>query len=175
LGHRHIALLTKNLEIFFYGNSFNGYRQGLAEAGLPFDEKLVINVGTGDRLEAYQATRKYFETNPAPSAIIACRDYLAAGACKAVTERKLLIGQDVSIIGFDNFSWTTGQSMLTTFNEPARKLGSLAAEMMLARIAHGFQPIEEREIEAPIILRTSVGPCKNCNINSVPFEFLITT
>lgn len=174
-GHRHIALITKQLDIYFYGNAFNGYRQGLAEAGLQFDEKLVINVGTGDRLEAFQITKDFFETNPIPSAIIACRDYLAAGAYKAVTDKGLIVGQDVSLIGFDNLSWAGGQNVLTTFNEPARKLGSVAAEMILDRVKHGFQPIEEREIEASIILRTSIGPCNKPNINSVPFEFLITT
>ena len=37
-------------------------------------------------------------------------------------------------------------------------MGAVAAEMLVERIVTGWQPVEKREIPAPLILRQSVGP-----------------
>ena len=162
-GHRQIALLTSELNSYFYKNAFEGYKTGLKKAGIEFDENLVIIVKERGRAEvAYTTTKHYLDNHLTPTAIIACRDYLAAGAWQAITEKGLNIGTDVSIIGFDNLSWVNGEH-LTTFEEPASELGKVAAIMLIDRITYGFKPIEKRELEAPLILRSSAGPCQKTN------------
>jgi GntR family transcriptional regulator, arabinose operon transcriptional repressor len=173
-GHKHIALLTKELDSYFYRSALKGYKQGLKNAKIKFDEKLVIITKEKGHAEvAYTATKHYLDNHSTPTAIIACRDYLAAGVWQAITERGLNIGTDVSIIGFDNLSWPEGKN-LTTFNEPAMELGTVAAEMILDRITYGFKPIEKRELEAPLILSSSVGPCQESNANSIPLKLYKT-
>jgi len=163
LGHRRIAFLTRPLELFFYRKALDGYRQGLRHAGIAFDDSLVITSGhmrsPVDSVGAYVEMRKFLATNPAPTAIVACRDYLAGGACRACEEAGLEVGRDVSVIGFDDVSWPQPAPFLTTFREPTYDLGAVAAEMLVDRLVSGWRPVERREVEAPLVLRRSIGPC----------------
>ena len=42
-------------------------------------------------------------------------------------------------------------------------LGAVAARMLLAQLAGTARPGERCEIEAPLVLRRSVGPCLACD------------
>ena len=161
LGHKRIALLSGELDKVFYGEALKGYKNALQELNIEFDQSLIVTVDhyAIDGTEAYKAVQNHLENNPTPSAIIACRDYLAWGACQALEAAGLKIGYDISVIGFDNITWPGEESFLTTFNEPAWELGSVAAEMLVDRLNFGWKPAEKREIEASLILRKSVGPC----------------
>jgi len=167
--HQKVALLTGKLNSYFYKSAFKGYKNGLKHAGLDFDEQLIITVAEDNTETAYMTMKKYLNEQSMPTAIIACRDYLAAGAWQAIKEQGLNIGTGVSIIGFDNLSWQDNNE-LTTFNEPAMELGKVAAEMLIERITYGFKPVEKRELEAPLILRSSVGPCQVLSSYSLPLK-----
>ena len=165
LGHRRIAFLTRPLELFFYRHAFEGYQCGLHDVGIDFDDSLVITTSNStkprDSIRAYVRIKEFLAENPPPTALIACRDYLANGACQAFEEAGIKIGRDISIIGFDDFSWSQSTPSLTTFAEPMQELGAVAAEMLVDRLISGWQPVEKREIEAPLIIRRSVGLCPN--------------
>lgn len=162
LGHRRIALLTRPPTMFFYNNALKGYRNGLANAGIAFDENMVIVMvqeDCPDSVGAYTRMREFLAGHPAPTALVACRDYLARGAYEALTEAGHEVGRDVSLIGFDDFSWPQANPFLTTFREPAEELGAVAAEMLVSRLISGWRPVERREVEAPLVVRKTVGPC----------------
>jgi LacI family transcriptional regulator len=168
--HKKIVLLTRELDSFFYKNALKGYKQGLENAGISFNPDFIISLKTLNGSESsYMLIREYLKWNSKPTAIIACRDELAAGAWQAIVDAKLIIGQDISIIGFDDLSWPAGKN-LTTFAEPARELGNVAAEMLIERITYGFKSVEKRELEAPLILRSSVGPCHELSRDSLPLK-----
>jgi DNA-binding LacI/PurR family transcriptional regulator len=161
MGHRRILLLTGELDRVFYSAAFEGYKTALKELNIEFNQSQVITVDhyAIDGTEAYKAMQHYLENHPPPTAIVACRDYLAWGACQALRTKNIKIGYDVSIIGFDNITWPGEESFLTTFNEPAWDMGCVAAEMLVERLIFGWKPVEKREIEASLILRRSAGPC----------------
>jgi DNA-binding LacI/PurR family transcriptional regulator len=163
LGHRRIALLMRPRELFFYGQAFEGYQAGLEEAGLPFDESRVAVVehvdSPVDSVGAFLKTQEFLKARPDTTAIVACRDYLAGGACRAATESGRGIGRDLSIIGFDDTTWPQEHPFLTTFMEPMESLGAVAAQMLIDRLVAGAGHAEKREMEAPLIVRRSVGPC----------------
>ncbi len=156
MGHEKIALIAKDFNQNFYMDAYEGYKNGLKEAGLPFDEKLVIIAEEKD-FGAYEAVNDFLKSNALPNAFVACRDYLAHGACTALRERGIMIGRDVSIIGFDNLTWPDNHTYLTTFNEPVHELGAEAAEMLLEIMDSGNLNLIKKEIEAPLILRRSAG------------------
>ena len=157
MGHKKIALISRDINSLFYKDAFEGYKTGLTEAGLIFDDKLLIISDFTESLSAYHAVNKFLNSNEMPDAFVACRDYLAYGICKALTEKNILIGKDVSVIGFDNLTWPEDNSYLTTFSEPAHELGAKAAEMLIKRMDSGNLALEKKEVEAPLILRQSVG------------------
>lgn len=159
MGHRRIMFLTRPTELFFYSEALQGFKDGLADAGLPFNEEMVVISTPVNALGAYLKMREYLEGHAVPTGVVAGRDYLAHGAAQALEERKLVIGRDVSLIGFDDVSWPESANLLTTFAEPSREMGALAAEMLVERLISGWKPIERREVGASLILRSSVGPC----------------
>ncbi len=159
MGHQRIALLIRPPEMFFYREALEGFQDGLADAGIPFSEDRVILSPAPDALGAYRRMREYLEGHPSPTGIVAGRDYMAQGAAEALEERGLVIGRDVSLIGFDDVTWPRSKEFLTTFSEPNYELGEAAAEMLMERLISGWRPIERREVGAALILRRSVGPC----------------
>jgi DNA-binding LacI/PurR family transcriptional regulator len=159
MGHRRIAFLGLPPTKYFYSDAREGYRAGLAEAGIPVDESLIATVDGGcDPLSAYIAARPLLSLPQRPTAIVTGRDLEANGACRAIQETGLIVGRDISVFGFDDNSWPGSESLLTTFREPCEELGNVAAEMLVARILYGWHPPERRELEAPMIFRQSVGP-----------------
>ena len=158
LGHRRIGFVTRSPRTFFYGKSREGYVAGLEEAGIPFAEDLVVESEGHDNLTSYFTAKRLLKVDPAPTAIVAARDYHAHGAYTAFTEAGYVVGRDVSLIGFDDVTWPTGREFLTTYREPNFELGVEAARMLIERIVHGWRPPEKRELECPFLLRRSAGP-----------------
>lgn len=158
LGHRRIAFLGREPGYVFYGQARQGYEEGLREAGIPLDESLIAVCEQTDALSGYFAAKSLLQLNAPPTAILAARDTLAEGACRAVEERGMRVGFDVSVIGFDHMTWPGGEEFLTTFHEPCYEMGSAAAEMLVARIVNRLLPKEKRKFDTPFILRRSAGP-----------------
>jgi DNA-binding LacI/PurR family transcriptional regulator len=160
MGHENIAIVTNPTSRLFYAEALEGFKRGLKISGLEFKDKSVIVSESGQELGAYQATRKYFDklSESIPTAFVACRDYLAYGACSAIKEKRFEIGRDISVIGFDNITWPEADSFLTTFQEPAKEMGCVAAQMLLERLLTGCTIIERREVPSPLIIRSSAGP-----------------
>ena len=157
-GHRRIALISRDPNILFYGETRKGFEAGLEEAGLSADDTLMIESQGYDALAAYFAASDLMALRPRPTAIVAARDFLARGVCEAVAKAGLEVGSDVSVIGFDDLSWPQEDPVLTTYRLPARELGCVAGEMLVEQIVNGWQPPEKRELDAPLVLRRSAGP-----------------
>lgn len=158
LGHRRIGLVATVPHRAFYEKTVEGYRAALRQLNIPIDEHLIALCPATSSLDAYAATRQLLDSELRPTAIVAGRDLHAEGICRAATERNLVIGRDLSVIGFDDVSWPQSPSMLTTFQEPCYELGAAAALMLIERMRHERIGIEKREIPAPLLLRRSAGP-----------------
>jgi LacI family transcriptional regulator/LacI family repressor for deo operon, udp, cdd, tsx, nupC, and nupG len=81
---------------------------------------------------------------------------LAIGALLACRKRGIGVPQDLSIIGFDNIE--TSQYVtpaLTTVHQPKLRLGQLAMEMLLDRLAG--RPVENQLLPTELIVRESTA------------------
>ena len=158
LGHRRIGYVGRPRSRCFYGHSEDGWRDGLAHAGLGVDGALLRHCGDSEAVGGFLAAREMLALADPPTAIVAARDLFAEGVCEAVKERGAVLGRDVSVVGFDDVSWPDGRAFLTTFREPCEEMGGAAVEMLADRIADPGLPAEDRVIEAKLILRRSAGP-----------------
>jgi len=158
LGHRRIALVARDPSYAHYGHVHRGYIAGLQEASIPFDEALVAICEKTDALSGYLATRPLLNLANPPTGIVAGRDTIAEGVCRAVKEAGLMVGHHVSVIGFDDLTWPQEEPFLTTFREPCYEMGAAAVEMLIERIVNGWRPPEKRRFDTPFILRRSAGP-----------------
>ena len=158
LGHRRIGCITGPSYLTPSADRVAGYREALGAAGVPLDEALVV---TGDfqHESGYRACRQLLALPEPPTAIFACNDLMAVGAICALHEAGLAVPDDVSVVGYDDIplaSYTVPR--LTTIAQPARAIGQLAAERLIARLQQATVPPAHQRLPVHLVERDSCKP-----------------
>lgn len=157
LGHRRIGLI-KGTDFDSNGiERLQGFYMGMEKNGLPVQKEYLVD---GDFIEenAYQATIKLLSCKVRPTAIIAHNNLMCIGAYRALRDMNISIPQEISLIGFDNFSFSEHlQPTITLIDRPEKEMGELAAKMILERIS-GEYTGEARKIVFPVKLKIG-GSC----------------
>jgi len=161
LGHQRIAHLAAPLELMFTHYRLLGYRQALEEAGLPWDEDLVMHVPRLTEEEGHRAAQTLLGLDSPPTAIAACSDLMALTAMTAAGERGLVVGQDVAITGYDDIPLAQYcHPTLTTVHQPVYRIATTLCRMLI-QITRGEEPKECEILEKPtLITRESSGARK---------------
>ena len=134
LGHRRIAHIVGHPAHGASNWRLDGYRRGLAEAGLPFAPELVVP-GEFSFESGVRAAATLLALNEPPTAVFAANDDMAAGVIHAALERGLRIPQDLSVCGFDDTPMSRQIfPSLTTIHQPTDEMGRLATQALLALI-----------------------------------------
>jgi LacI family transcriptional regulator len=157
LGHRRIGFITGRMDIACSLDRLQGYRDGLAEIGLPYDTELVRE---GDFLQptGFREAQCLFALDDAPTAILASNDVMAFGVMDAAKAAGLTIGQDISIIGFDDtFMASQVYPALTTVRQPLEAMGETALEMLVTLLQGRKMLNPRRELPTELIIRQSTG------------------
>lgn len=122
LGHRRILFLSGDLTIRVSKERLEGYRRALTEAGIEYDENLLLG-GPFSFEYGYEAMRTW-EMDPEVTAIFCGNDLIALGAIKALKERRIKVPQDISVMGFDDiYLASINTPGLTTIRQPSYELG----------------------------------------------------
>jgi DNA-binding LacI/PurR family transcriptional regulator len=112
-----------------------GYRGALEEAGLPWSGVPVYECQGSDKELGYLAVEALFRSRQGPTAILALSDQLALGAIEWMTERRISVPQDVSVIGFDDIpEAANADPPLTTVHQDHAEKGRLAGQMLVAQL-----------------------------------------
>ena len=157
LGHRRIGFITGRMDIVCSHDRLQGYRDGLAEIGLPFDPDLVRE---GDFLQptGFKQAQSLLEMDAPPTAIVAANDMMAFGVMDAAKAASLTIGQDISIIGFDDtFAASQVYPPLTTVRQPLANMGETALEMLVTLLQGRTVLNPRRELPTELVIRQSTG------------------
>jgi LacI family transcriptional regulator len=120
-----------------------GYKEALVNAGIPFDESLVV---AGNFLQpgGFAATNQLLNLAKPPTAIFAANDLTAFGALEAIKECGLRVPHDISVIGFDDISMASQVfPPLTTVRQPLAEMGRAAVRMTIAKL-RGVEPPSQR-------------------------------
>jgi LacI family transcriptional regulator len=155
-GHRRIALLNGPERVDTARDRRRGYLDALRAAGLPVIPQYVRDVEFG-RERGATATHEMLSLKTPPEAIFSSSLILTAGMLTAVHERSLRWPDDVAIVGFGDATWTQLMSPpLTVVKQPAERLGTTAAELLLSIIRNGGPRTGQRiVVESQIVLRDS--------------------
>jgi LacI family transcriptional regulator len=122
-------------EVGIAADRFEGYRQGLVACGLRPHARYIAEGGFRDS-SGYFGMRELLKVNPRPDGVFCYNDPVAIGAMKAVLEAGLNIPNDVAIVGAGNVPHSDLLAIpLTTVDQGTCRIGSLAAELFLERIA----------------------------------------
>lgn len=148
-GHRRIGLVSGRAGLFTTKERVTGYRLGLEQAGLPFDRALIRSGGSNVE-PAQRAVKTLLSQPDPPTALITANDAMTIGALRVLRELGARVPDDVALAAFDDIPW--GDLMnpgLTAFAQPIDDIGTLAANLLLRRIA-GYGGPPERHVIAPI-------------------------
>lgn len=159
-GHKEIGIITikrKNLNI---EERFDGYRDALAEKGLPFKPELVYEVTSDSILDGAYIANKVLsraEQGVRPTAVFSpVGDMTAIGMIKEFKKRNLKVPQDIAVVGYDDIpAAEVVEPALTTVRQPKLEMGDLAINLIIDKIEKGDEALIHRELPAKFIIRES--------------------
>jgi DNA-binding LacI/PurR family transcriptional regulator len=137
LGRQTIATISGPLNMGAGIDRYDGYRDALEAAGLPFRKTLTAE---GDFFEdcGYGAMARLIARRPDIDGVFAASDLMAAGALRALREAGRRVPDDVAVVGFDDAPVASlTLPTLTTIHQPLDEMADTAAELLLRHIELG--------------------------------------
>jgi DNA-binding LacI/PurR family transcriptional regulator len=136
------------------------YRAVLQEAGLPFDEQLVIT-GNFTSRSGQDAVQKLCDLPGMKlaelDAIIASNDAMALGVLNGLEQRNITVPGQLAVFGFDDTEDARfTEPPLTTVRQPLEKLGQTSLRSVLEWLQHGKPPANV-ELPTELVIRRSCG------------------
>jgi LacI family transcriptional regulator len=131
LGHRAIVYLGSRTGSKTHELRRNGYADTCKKYGM--EPAFIINRTSSSSIEqGYVLARELFSASCPYTAIFAASDTTALGVMKAADEAGMAIPQDLSLIGFDNISYSVlSRINLTTIEQPFTALASSAVDTLI--------------------------------------------
>ncbi len=157
-GHTEVGYLRGSFRIKGFRSRFVGFQTALKKRRLPYREEYTVTLGTSMN-DAYQDMLQYLKKNPKlPTAFFADNDMIALGAMKALQERGYRIPEDVSIVGFDDLSFSAISSpALTTLRVPNKEMGKIAVRRLVELVEGiGTDTVTKTQVCPSIIYRDTV-------------------
>jgi LacI family transcriptional regulator len=163
LGHRRIAYLSDFLDSPFNFTSsryrFEGYRQALKLAGIPFRPD-YHSQGAHNRSEAHRMACELLTLAERPTAIFAASDTQAMGVLEAARSLGLRVPEDLSVIGYDDIELAE-YLQLTTIRQCLVESGKRGAQLLLRILAQWpAVPVQESIGPELVVRQTTAAPAK---------------
>jgi LacI family transcriptional regulator len=161
LGHRRIGLIN-GLEMMDFAHRRRvGYMDTLMAHGVDADSALLRSGEMSEEF-GYQSTRDMLDLENPPTAVLTSSLIMALGTRRAIEERGLTMGRDVSVITHDDelsYLRNGGEvPIFTATRSSVRDAGRRLAEMLLSNIADPFSQPKTELLEVELMVGRSTGP-----------------
>ncbi|WP_225831479.1 LacI family DNA-binding transcriptional regulator [Streptomyces sp. NK08204] len=157
LGHRRIGLVAGMPGLSTTSERIAGYRQGLAAAGLAYDDGLLVSGNSGSA-GAERATAALLALPNVPTALVTANNAMTIGALRALRRQHLSVPDDIALCCFDDFPWADLFSpRLTAIAQPSREIGTQAVRILLDRLAEPDRAARTLRLPCAFVHRTSCG------------------
>ena len=159
LGHKKIAYINPPQGLMCTELRWKGFFETMQKFNLSIIDDYVID-GDFSEESGSISMNKLLDLSEKPTAVITPNDVSAFGAMRALQNRKLFPGRDISIVGFDDIRLAAQwHPSLTTIAQPIRKIGFFAAKMLLEII--NDEPGNRHVIVEPtLIVRESTSEAR---------------
>lgn len=136
-GHKNIAIILG--DEYDIGISYRreaGYLKALNDNGIQFNKEYRI-LGNYNYRGAYDKTIKFLEDHNEVTAIFAISDIMAVGCAKAIKDKGLVVGKDISIMGFDGMDISEFYNpTITTVIQPKVEMAKISVDLLLDLMAN---------------------------------------
>lgn len=156
LGHEYIGLAIGPRRYIPTLSLLEGYRAGLREAALPFDDHLVSETlygiegghAAGSRLLGRGAT-----------GIVCASDHIALGVIRSAREAGRAVPHEVSVVGFDDAGTNAFvDPPLTSVQQPFERMAAAIVRLLDAGLRHEERGESDLKFTPELIVRASTGP-----------------
>ncbi len=155
MGCGKIAHITGPINSCMAQERLKGYREELKKATLEVDPQR-IREGDFSPLSGYQGVKQLLLDGIEIDGIFAANDQMAIGAMKAIKEYGYTIPENIKVVGFDNtFVASIVEPSLTTVNVPKYRLGVVAVEILINKIAKISSETHCTELPVNFLIRQS--------------------
>lgn len=156
LGHRKIAVMIgEENDLGISWSRLKGFIKAMEESNLDFETDNIL-VGDYNSETAYKVTREFLSKRRDISAVFCISDVMAIGVAKAIIDEGLLIGDDISLIGFDGMDVSKFYNPgITTVKQPRIEMAEKSAELLL-------QLLNEKTNNQHLILNTELIKRESC-------------
>jgi DNA-binding LacI/PurR family transcriptional regulator len=114
----------------------DGYRLGLARAGLPSDDGLAVEAASWRRPEGATAARALLHADRGVDAIVCFNDLLALGVLRALADAGVRVPDDIAVVGVDDVEdGRYSTPSLTTVALDKAQIAGTAVELLADRFA----------------------------------------
>ena len=136
--------------------------------GLP--EPAIVELGFSID-EASARLSKWFDENPPPTAIQALTNFTTLSVLTTLAERGLRMPRDISLIGFDDYTWMRARATpLTAIFQPVREMGRALWETLSARIKGDLSPAKHVLLAVRNQGSRVDRPCPRCASRNSPTQ-----
>jgi LacI family transcriptional regulator len=157
-GHKRIAFLGYNRNLYTVRARFDGYRRAMVEAGLKLES--TFECSSEEATEGIVAGM--LEERTPPTALFTANNLTTRYVLRALLDRGVKVPDEVALVGFDDFELADIlHPTLTVVRQPASELGRVAANLLFERIRRNEFPEEGNHVVLPVelVVRRSCG-CK---------------
>jgi DNA-binding LacI/PurR family transcriptional regulator len=154
LGHTRIGFLGLGEGNGVGDDRHHGWQRAMDDLGLPLK-------GLVARAEDGMALAETLMDGPkAPTAFVCVSDAMAIGALRAIEDRGLVPGRDMSVVGFDDSPVASViRPRLSSLRQPVEGVAHKLVEILLSELS-GTQRRPSRVVLAPwLVRRESTGEC----------------
>jgi DNA-binding LacI/PurR family transcriptional regulator len=160
LGHTRIAYISDPLESPFRFTSslhrYQGYRQALDGAGMPFRPEYHRWAEHGEE-QARDMARCLLDLAEPPTAIFAASDTQAMGVIQAARDADLQIPENLSVIGYDDIQAAEYMG-LTTVRQLLFESGQQGVELLLETLENSQADPVHKVLPTELIVRGTTAP-----------------
>ena len=155
-GHKEIAIITGPLQYKPGIERLEGYKQAYESNELSVNEK---NICEGDFQvdSGYRLTKEIIKNNKDVSAIFISNNMMTLGAINALNEMKIKIGEDISILGFDDLDFFNYVGLnISVVSRPTSEMGKIGFNILYKKLSDDEPSSTQNIILKPtVVLRGS--------------------
>lgn len=161
LGHERIGFLGGSTSVADFRERAEGFRQGMAEAGLPVDPSLMVEAGLREVISEVAPYAAMLLRRPdRPTALVCATDIMALAAIEVAWELGIKVPDHLAVVGFDDSDYAVRSiPALTTVHQPIIEIANRAAYLAACAIT-GQEPetgLWQMELPVALVVRESCG------------------
>lgn len=137
-GHKTIGTIAGPQAVYTARERLEGYKRALRDYDIEINDDLIVytdyNVEGGE-----SAFKKILSLNNPPTAIFVSNYLMTTGALKSIIEKNLIIGEDISVFGYDKVEFfCILKPQLSVVVQPMDEIGLRAAELLVKRMSGDY-------------------------------------